>query len=96
MDDKQAEISLSLLYQASRDGVEPTDFHAKCDGKGATVTLVKSTEGFVFGGYSDKAWHSRNNYVTSSRAFLFSFGNPSGHAPVKPSNPSTTRPTSRN
>jgi hypothetical protein len=47
-------VTLSLLYRGSRDGFRGADFHAKCDDKGATVTIVKSTEGRIFGGYSDQ------------------------------------------
>ena len=82
---------LSLLYQATRDGFSAANFHAKCDKKGATVTLVKTTEGYVFGGYTDQSWQNKkswtylnlNKFVSSSRAFLFSFVNPSGHSPIK-------------
>ena len=27
-----------------------------CDGKGATVTVVKSSDGYIFEGYTDVAW----------------------------------------
>ena len=30
-----------LLYRASRDGYEARKFHAACDEKGATLTIVK-------------------------------------------------------
>jgi hypothetical protein len=83
--DFDAEVTLSLLYRGSRDGFRAADFHAKCDDKGSTVTIVKSTEGYIFGGYSDQSWKS-NCYCcckSSSRAFLFSIVNPAGLAPMK-------------
>jgi hypothetical protein len=43
MPEWKAEDPLSLLYRGSRDGYGADDFHAKCDGAPATVTLVKST-----------------------------------------------------
>ena len=64
-----------LLYRASRDGWEAKDFHDKCDGKGATVVLVKSDDGgYVFGGYTDVPWSSPSfdAYKYSSESFLFS------------------------
>jgi hypothetical protein len=85
--DLDTEVTLSLLYQGSRDGFRARNFHAKCDDKGATVTIVKSTEGCIFGGYSDQSWerHYSNgySYKSSSRAFLFSIVNPAGLAPMK-------------
>ena len=82
-----AEVTLSLLYQGSRDGFGAADFHAKCDDKGATVTIVKSTEGFIFGGYSDQSWATSGDsygvWKSSSRAFLFSVVNSAKLAPLK-------------
>jgi hypothetical protein len=81
--DLDAEVTLSLLYRGSRDGFGAVDIHAKCDDKGATVTIVKSTEGNIFGGYSDQSWESNSKCKSSSRAFLFSMVNPAGVAPMK-------------
>jgi hypothetical protein len=81
--DLDTEVALSLLYRGSRDGFGAADFHAKCDDNDATVTIVKSTEGYVFGGYSDQSWESGYCYKSSSRAFLFSIVNPAGLAPMK-------------
>jgi hypothetical protein len=47
------------------------------------VTIVKSTEGYIFGGYSDQSWESDNQWKSLSRAFLFSIVNPAGLAPMK-------------
>ena len=77
---KQA--TLELLYRASRDGWRAQDFHSRCDNKGATVTVIKCTGGFVFGGYADRPWNSIGNY-TQSKAFLFSLVSPRGATPVK-------------
>lgn len=32
-----------------------TDFHSRCDNKGATVTIIRVGEN-IFGGYSDVSW----------------------------------------
>jgi hypothetical protein len=77
------QTKLELLYRASRDGWRATDFHSKCDNKGATVTVIKSTGGYVYGGYIDLAWASNGQYRSSSNAFLFALQYPSGMAPVK-------------
>jgi len=60
-----------LLYRASCDGWKANDFHRKCDSKGATLTIVTTKEGYVFGGYSDHSW-CPGTYQSSNEAFLFS------------------------
>ena len=84
-----------LLYRASRDGWSASDFHRMCDGKGATVTVVKSSGGYIFGGYTDVAWsgeaedsHEDSNDVvqvfkSSTESFLFSLKDHEGIGPVK-------------
>ena len=74
---------LVLLYRASRDGWGGKDFHSRCDGKGATVAVIKCSGGFVFGGYADTSWSSDGNWTSSPQAFLFSLHRPSGVGPVK-------------
>jgi len=58
------------LYIASLGGDASNKFHAKCDGKGPTVVIVRSTTGAVFGGYTDMSWKHKN-YVRSTKSFLF-------------------------
>ena len=52
---------LSLLYRASRDGWHSSHFHSKCDNKGPTLTVIKCTGGYVFGGYANAAWTSNKD-----------------------------------
>jgi hypothetical protein len=69
-------VRLELLYRATLDGFAASDFHDKCNDKGETVTVITSSEGYVFGGYADLAWLSDANMPKSHRmsqsAFLFS------------------------
>jgi hypothetical protein len=80
-------VKLELLYRASRDGWQGQDFHSRCDNKGATVTFIESTGGFVFGGYADVSWKAgnggRKSYTHATQAFFFSLHRPSGVGPVK-------------
>jgi len=73
----------SLLYKASRDGFGAKDFHRLCNNKGATLTLIESTEGCIFGGYSEVEWKSCDAYVTSDKSFLFTLKNIHGILPTK-------------
>ena len=67
----------SLLYRASRDGDTTQAFHNMCDNKGPTITLILTTEGWIFGGYSDIPWNTESysfewEYKESKEVFLFS------------------------
>ena len=59
------DVKLHLLYRGSRDGWEPSQFHSRCDNKGPTVTVIKTTAGYLFGGYADLSWTSANQYQSS-------------------------------
>jgi len=76
--------SFSLLWRGSRDGFDTAAFHRLCDGKANTVTVIKNTRGFIFGGFASIPWSSLidGRYKTDSTAFLFSLINPS-NTPLK-------------
>ena len=44
-------------WHAKTDGSAASTFHDKCDGKGPTVTIIKSGS-YIFGGYTDLSWQS--------------------------------------
>jgi len=64
-----------LKYRASRDGFKATDFHAKCDGVPNTLTVIKSTHGNIFGGFTEKPWTSVVWVVSDPKAYIFSLVN---------------------
>jgi hypothetical protein len=68
-DDQDGEFS--LLYRGTRDGLTNKAFHSKCDEKGCTLTIIETTCGKVFGGYSNTAWSSTGGYKGANQAFLF-------------------------
>ena len=82
-----------LLYKASRDGFDANAFHNKCNNKGATITIIQSKDGHLFGGYTSKPWTSNGSYAADPNAFLFTLTNPNNIPPtkylVKPSDSST-------
>ena len=71
-----------LLYRASRDGWERTSFHSRCDECKHTLVIVKTSEGYVFGGYNDQSWGGSGD-KSSSSSFLFSLKCYSGLSPTK-------------
>lgn len=73
---KRENMGLKLLYRATRDGFNGNSFHSKCDGKGETITLIKTENtGKIFGGYLDKNWETKEAWINSSKAFVFSINN---------------------
>jgi hypothetical protein len=65
----------SLLYQGSRDGFEASDFHSCCDNKPNTLTIVKSTSGNIFGGFTSVEWNSISQWQYDKTAFIYSLVN---------------------
>ncbi len=86
-----SDSKFTLLYQATRDGFKASDFHSKCDGYSETLTVIKSSNGNIFGGFSWAYWGVLKNnsnyyhtyeyvryntgYKNDSNAFLFSLVN---------------------
>jgi hypothetical protein len=56
--------TLDLCYRASLHGWSGQDFHKLCDDKAGTVVLVK-VGNWIFGGYTDQTWQSKNYYFTN-------------------------------
>ena len=78
---------LTLVYRATQDGFHAAAFHAKCDNQARTLTIIRSTAGYVFGAYTDAAWDSASGYKADAQAFIFSLINPSAQPkliPIKP------------
>ena len=45
-----------LLYRASEHGYTAESFHECCDDQGPTLVIIKSSGGWIFGGYTTKSW----------------------------------------
>ena len=70
--------TFSLLYRSSIDGLDSKTFHSKCDGVQGTLTVIKSQNSNIFGGFTSADWYSdwsSYNYKSDSAAFLFSLVN---------------------
>ncbi|XP_062501309.1 uncharacterized protein LOC134178447 [Corticium candelabrum] len=69
------QMNWRLIYKASRDGYRAADFHRCCDNKGETISVIHTTGGYLFGGYTDVPWTSARVgvYKRSSQSFLFAF-----------------------
>ena len=85
---------ITLLYRGSKDGFQAKVFHEKCDYKGETLTIIESSDNYIFGGYTEINWDSTvwngkiGEYNNSRRDgngndFVFTLKNPHGIKPSK-------------
>jgi len=75
----------NLIYRASQDGFEASSFHSKCDNKLNTLIIIKSTNGYVFGGYTEQTWNCIGIYKADPNSFIFSLINKT-NKPIKMKN----------
>lgn len=54
---KKKNVVYKLLYRASRDGNDIKTFHKCCDNIMGTLSIVKTTKGMRFGGYTERLWN---------------------------------------
>lgn len=61
-----------LLYRASESQYLASEFHKSCDGKGATITIIRNNFGNIFGGYTNIPWSSDNRHHDAEcKSFIF-------------------------
>ena len=72
-----------LLWRGSTDGFTANAFHKHCDNQGATLTIIKSSNDCIFGGYNPSSWTSRNSWSICSNSFVFTLTNPNGIPPTQ-------------
>ena len=65
-------ITLNLLYRATRDGDESKQFHSKCDNFKNTLVVIKTKKGLRFGGFTSETWNGNGIDKKDKNAFCFS------------------------
>ena len=67
-------IKFELLFRKSRDGSSCKTFHKYCDNKGPSLTLVETSKGYKFGGYTPFSFKSQTgpSPVKDNETFIFS------------------------
>jgi hypothetical protein len=83
---------MTLLYRGTRDGFDNDVFHKLCNGKGATLVLIKGARDGVFGGFTSVPWHSGGLFSADAQAFLFALRGPHAQAGQPLKLVPTTRP----
>ena len=48
-----------LLFRATENKNIAKSFHECCDDKGPTLLIIKSTDGWIFGGYTTQSWDGK-------------------------------------
>ena len=51
-----------LIYRASEHGYTASSFHECCNDKGPTLIVIKSSGGWIFGGYTTQSWSGNSIY----------------------------------
>ena len=75
--------NVTLLYRGSEHGFSAKSFHERCDNKGATLTVLKTSKGHIFGGYCTASWSSDARGVNDVTASVFSLKGPLGERQFK-------------
>lgn len=59
-----------LIFRASEHDYSAESFHKCCDNQGTTIVVVKSTCGWIFGGYTTKSWKCYPQYKRIKSSLL--------------------------
>ncbi|KAF2075721.1 hypothetical protein CYY_002964 [Polysphondylium violaceum] len=82
--DGTKKFKFNFLYQGMGDELQSAyGFHRACDDRGPTVTIIKSSEGCVFGGYNNNSWQKDGIYVYDPDSFIFTLVNKVKVPPTK-------------
>ena len=70
-----SDLTFNLIYRASIDGDEPSDFHAKCDNIPNILVLYYTNKYIQFGGFSSVGFDSSNSSKEDLNSFIFNINN---------------------
>ena len=70
---KNLRVGYKLIYRATEHGEEAEVFHERCDEIEGTLTIIKTKEGNIFGGYTSLSWDPEDESEKKDNdAFVFS------------------------
>jgi hypothetical protein len=64
-------FKIENIYNASRDGWGTKKYTERVFNKGPTLIILKTSEGFICGGYTSKNWDCSNKWTDDIDAFVF-------------------------
>ena len=69
-------IKYELIFRKSENGNTSNDFHKYCDNKGPTLTIIKTDNKYIIGGFTPLNWEANKKgvilYDQSNQTFIFS------------------------
>ena len=65
-------IKLKLIYKGSENNYKSDYFHIKCDDIVPTLSLIETTNGNRFGGFTNQTWKGGFSFKKDKTAFIFS------------------------
>ena len=65
-------IKLKLIYKGSENKFKSDYFHIKCDNVVPTLSLIETTNGNRFGGFTNQTWKGAFIFKKDKSAFIFS------------------------
>ena len=71
--ENKLQFTITNLYDSSISGDRASEFHAKCDYKHNTISLIETTNGHRFGGYTSECFESPNTYFDKKDNLSFVF-----------------------
>ena len=71
--DNKLQFSIIILFDSSFNGDSASEFHEKCDGICNTISLIETTSGHRFGGYTSECFESPNEYFDKKDNLSFVF-----------------------
>ena len=68
------EIKFELIFKMSENGNQSEDFHKYCDNQGPTLTLIKTINNKIFGGFTPLNWKNKGFWIRdlNNQTFVFS------------------------
>lgn len=68
------DLKFELIYSTATDPWSNNGFHSKCNNINNTLTIIKTNDDHVFGGFTTKTWNARQGALKDNKnAFVFSF-----------------------
>ena len=70
-------------YHRGTHGTATSTFHAQCDARGPSVTVISLSNGRLIGGYASVSWNTGSAYFGNSSSFLYSLTNSYKHSHIQ-------------
>ena len=71
--ENKLQFSIIILFDSSLNGDSAYEFHKKCDLKYNTISIIETTSGHRFGGYTSECFESPNEYFDKKDNLSFVF-----------------------